>query len=108
MEIRFNVMVNNKQIGLQDAFNQGYIMFEQNGIKAASNVLLKLSTQVYDRYDQEIFFEDKLYDDNNTLYIVKYLYGTSYLYKFSHGKFSLYSTLSSLQFKNKIDLIKKS
>lgn len=107
MEIRFKVIVNNKRVSLQDAFAQGYIQLEQDGINAASGVLLQISTNVYDKYNREIFFEDELYDDNDNRYIVKNLYGTAYIYKFLYGELSFFSTLSSMQFKQKIDLIKR-
>ena len=74
---------------------------------ADDNVLLKLSTNVFDEQGQEIFFEDVLYNNNNEIYIVKNINGTAYLYRLDDGKYSIFSTLSSVQFKNKIDLIKQ-
>lgn len=106
MEIRINVIVNGQLVTLQDALDKKYIKLDDNAIMACDEVILKLSTNVFDKQGQEIFFEDILQDDYNEPYVIKNYKGTAYLFKLIDGKCSLFSTLTSVQFENKIDLTK--
>ena len=102
MSIRIRITYLGKEISFSEALLYSYIRIEGNEIIANENVVISISSKLYDWNDMEIFENDIVKDSKGKVYKIIYDYGMFY---FSDPQTNeIIMPLSICKLENKIDV----
>lgn len=74
--IKLNYLGN--EISLCEALNKGYVKILDNKIEENSNIVMSLSSKLFDWNNREIFENDIVKDNQGNIYKIAYDYGMFY------------------------------
>lgn len=74
--IKLNYLGN--EISLCEALNKGYVKIFDNKIEENSNIIMSLSSKLFDWNNKEIFENDIVKDNQGNIYKIIYDYGMFY------------------------------
>ena len=74
--IRINYLDN--EISLRDALNKGYVKIIDNKLEGNDNIIISISSRLFDWNNKEIFENDLVRDNKGNIYKIIYDYGMFY------------------------------
>lgn len=78
MNLNVRVAYLGNEISLYDALNNGYVKIVDSRIEYNDNIILSMSTKLYDWNNKEIFENDIVKDYKGNMYLISYNFGMFY------------------------------